>query len=104
MSRGPGRWQAEILAALEERPWFSLAAYFTRKLGRHLTRAEHSALHRAAHALKSRGTIALAAVFIEPADGIRHVSTVVGRPGVTIDGEALESLSVERVPHGTRST
>lgn len=103
MSRGPGKWQAAILAELEGRPLFALAAHFDARAGRPLSRAELSALHRAAHALASAGKCALALLWDDAGHGNRLV-TIVARPGHTVRGKPLASLSVERVPSGTRST
>jgi hypothetical protein len=56
MSRGPGRLQREILAALEKHP-----AFFARDLlGIAPTRAQQAALHRAIITLHDNGKIAIA--------------------------------------------
>jgi hypothetical protein len=53
MSRGLGRWQLGLLAALEKHPAVFLAAL----LPRNYPRAQYVALHRAAHTLASKGKV-----------------------------------------------
>jgi hypothetical protein len=96
MSRGPGRWQAAILAELVRRTLFALAPHFTQALGRHLTAAEQSAIHRAAKVLQRRGRCRTALVNVKD----HGLLTLVSRP----DCVSLETISVERVPSGTGST
>jgi hypothetical protein len=56
MSRGPGRWQREILAALDQHQAF----YPRDLLGITSTRAEQAALQRAVCSLHDAGRIAIA--------------------------------------------
>ena len=53
MSRGPGKWERAILAALEERESFWLRSL----LSRETTKAQYNALLRAAMALEDKGRI-----------------------------------------------
>ena len=53
MSHGPGTRQRTILAALAEHPWCTLASL----LGHEASRAEYSAMQRAAHQLSTAGAI-----------------------------------------------
>lgn len=57
MSRGPGRWQRELLAAVEDEP-LHVRSWLQTHLGRRPTAAEYSAAHRAARALVTRGDLA----------------------------------------------
>jgi hypothetical protein len=92
-----------VLAELEERPVFPLVGRLECRLGRPLTRAERSALHRAAHALRRKGRCHLVLLWDENDFNSRLV-TCAARPGLEIDGRPIEAISVERVPGGTRST
>jgi hypothetical protein len=89
-------WQRKILAELERVALFALTPRFCRIVGRLLTPAEVSAIHRAAKSLERRGRCSTALVWHEG----RKLFTVVGRFG----DPDLKKLSVERVPDGTAST
>jgi hypothetical protein len=98
VSRGPGKWQAAVLAELDNRPGFVLREHFEARLGRPLTAAEASAAHRAAKQLERQGRCRTVLSRLGQGDGC---VTVVGRP----DFATLDRLSVERVPgEGTGST
>jgi hypothetical protein len=72
-SRGSGKWARGILAALETHP----VVLLNDLLPRERTRAEHSALNRAAIALAEKGTIA---IWYRGSHGGAH-SIAVARPG-----------------------
>jgi hypothetical protein len=93
MSRGPGIWQRPILERLENVPLAALGAR---------DRSEYSAILRAAKALEKAGKCVLIRLWNNEHT---RVITHVARPGhVLKDGTPLQSLSVERVTSGTRST
>jgi hypothetical protein len=76
MSRGPGVWQRGILAALTMHP----AVYLCDLLPAQKTRAQYSALHRAAYALQEAGRLEVWAC--EPIGSTPTV--ILARPGYDV--------------------
>jgi hypothetical protein len=81
MSRGPGRWQSMVLRLIAERPdGFVLLWEAEREAGRALTRAEYSAVMRAADQLVKRGDASYCYVWVENAGGQRNVAKWIAGP------------------------
>lgn len=95
MSRGPGKWQRALLAALESRLVFYVGSRFRALLGRDLTAAEGVALRRAVRQLDRAGRVVTALLW----EG-GNLALAVGRPGATVNSKPLTELSVPRVPDG----
>ena len=91
MSRGPGKWQRGILAALRHHP----AVYVSDLLPSDRTKAEYSAVHRAAYTLAANGKVQLwrpgCYAGAEP-------KIIVARLGMNVVRERVPRLSVDRVP------
>ena len=93
MSRGLGRWQQAILAALEKSPMVELGG---------CTHSEVSALLRAAKCLERAGKCEIIRLWNE---AHTRVVSLAARPGQRLpDGRPLKAISVARVPHGTAAT
>ncbi len=82
MSRGPGRWQRAVLAALADNPdGFLLKSLASEGLGWPLSRSDVSARQRAAKALEARGLCKLLRVWAANRNGIRSPLIAVQPPG-----------------------
>jgi hypothetical protein len=92
MSRGHGKLQRLILSAVRQRSYVTLSG---------ATRAETSALVRAARKLEKAGLCVVVRLWN---DDHTRLMTSAWLPDVTCGGRPLKELSVERVPHGTGST
>jgi len=89
MSRGPGRWQRLILAALEVHP----AVYLNTLLPAGFTRAEYTAIIRAAYSLVDAGRIELDRYLCW--DGTPG-KLVARRPGIHVSRDSV--VSVDKAP------
>jgi hypothetical protein len=110
MSRGPGRWQRAILAALEQHgavwmrdllpPEASCEYQWEQLAAQRACRAQYSALHRAACRLCDAGRIEMA--FCHSYEVLGHYSggcTVLVSPGKTApEAKDIPRLSVDKVP------
>jgi len=100
MGKGPGHWQRGILTVLEERPCFQLVQFVFEDLGRPLTYAEYTALHRAAKQLERAGRCV---TFCARSKSGRY-EVFVCRPDLAIDDKPVSVLKVESVTNETGST
>lgn len=99
MSRGPGRWQRAILAALDWQPMATLVDVGREEAGYDdLTRADLAGLHRAARQLEESGRIVRAECWVEDDEGQRLRRTRVARLdfAVLLRGMAVDATEDER--------
>jgi hypothetical protein len=89
MSRGPGRWQKAIVQRLKAEDGFLLLNGLLDDLQRAPTRAEYSAVFRAAVLLAKQGECTVGRVWGLNAARHRAALVWVCRPGLSIEGKAL---------------
>ena len=80
MSRGPGRWQRAILAALGGAPLVTLTEVGRVEAGGELTRSDLAGLHRAVGLLAQRGILVAAMCWVEDDAGRLARRTMLARP------------------------
>ena len=97
MSRGPGKWQREILGVLDRdgRKWVA-------DIGLPIDRSEYAAVIRAAHALARSGRIGLVRVLY--CGNVRLLAIRADLADTLTQSIRDMGLSVETVPSGTDST
>ena len=95
MSKGLGKWQRHLLAALA-------ADTFTFHRLAGSTRSETAAIHRAARTLQRQGRLVIVRLWNDDHTAVVSYAT---RPGATLkDGRPVECLNVARVTRVTGAT
>lgn len=82
MSKGPGKWQRAILAALETEHAIPVARHFSTEMGRPLTRAEYTAVQRAAGTLQRSRVAIIHDIWVTNYLNHRAIEKWIFRPGL----------------------
>ncbi len=95
MSRGLGKWQRELLAAVEESGAIPVAWHFSEKWQRPLTNAEYKALQRAADKLAARGQVEWCYVWMQGRTGQRTAEKWLLRKDTTAKDHKLPEAKTQ---------